>query len=87
MKKQICDVCGNFEENVHITHIEDGDFKKVVRLCEKCYTKLQNEQGEKIMFFEQKTNLRCINCGKKLKKRIYTNGKTSYVCIKCKGEE
>ena len=41
------------------------------------------EKLEPIEYEEVKTNLRCINCGKKLKKRIYSNGKIRYVCERC----
>ena len=43
----------------------------------------ENEKKEKIQFIDEKTELRCINCGKKLKKRIYSNGNIRYYCKRC----
>ena len=45
----------------------------------------RQKETEKIQYTDEKTELRCINCKKKLKKRIYSNGKVSYVCEKCGG--
>ena len=41
------------------------------------------EKKENIQFIDEKTELRCINCGKKLKKRIYSNGNIRYYCKRC----
>lgn len=43
----------------------------------------ENEKNAKIEYVAEKTNLRCPNCRKKIKKRIYSNGKVSYICENC----
>lgn len=76
--KRNCDICGKGDKEVNMTCF--GENKMF--LCEGCY--LLSLDCEKTGYYDIKTNLRCINCGKKLKKRIYTNGKISYICENCR---
>ena len=84
MKKQVCDGCGNCKEEVHLTCIEVGGKKQLMKLCENCYVVFSTENDSELKYVEKKTNLRCVNCKKKLKKRIYSNGNVSYVCGNCR---